>query len=192
MYRACVGTRFHLHWAADPSLYCHSSHVAMPVAFHLVLTVSSLLWTPTPFSRICWLKLVAIVPTKTGTGWPLTSEDAVTCLCVFGESQGEPGQCSTDFVHHCLVGYLCLCYKKEVMRMAVEGKMRWNNQWSWAVVADINKRCPCGFFLWKYMWPKDADDPRDERKQWAKAIAEGQCEGPQMKREKCTKTSCNM
>lgn len=42
------------------------------------------------------------------------------------------------------------------------------------------------------MWAKDASDPRDERKQWAKAIAEGRCESPQKKREKWMKTLGDM
>lgn len=65
---------------------------------------------------------------------------------------------------------VCATRRKWEMRMSVEGKMRWNNnQQCWTEVADRNKRCPCGFFLWKSMWAKDASDPMDERKESEKS-----------------------
>lgn len=86
--------------------------------------------------------------------------------CVFGESQHSTAQASSSTVHHCLVGYLCITKRKWELRVVVEGEMKWNNnQPSQTVAADRNKRCLYEFFLWKYMWVKYADDPRDKRKQ---------------------------
>lgn len=66
-------------------------------------------------TRICWLKPAAIVPTKTGTGWTLTSWGCGDMfLCVWWVTVTWRAQALSSRVYRCLVGYLCLCYQMEV------------------------------------------------------------------------------
>ena len=118
-------------------------------------------------TRTSCLKMMPLNPQRQELDGLWHPEDMVVCLCLFGETHWRvtPVQCrlfspkraSTWWdISVCVTGRMC------EVKIPAEGKLRWNNnQWSWAVVADKKKSCTCGFYLQKYMWAKDAGDPKE-------------------------------
>lgn len=161
-YYACVGTGFHLHWATDPSLYCQSSHIAMPVAFHLVLTVSSLLWTLTPFPIFLPKDMLAKTCchcTHKERNWiGLTSwEHGGMSLCVWWVTGSAMSVWCRLCVAQCITAWwdisVCVTRRKWEMKMAVEGKMRWNNNQQSCLQTEI-KGAHVGFCCENICGPK--------------------------------------